>query len=232
MKDKNLILAEARQKAEAKLEKLRPKAMLYTLVGIGCGIFAGIVGSLVMARLFPFNFVLVIVFPIVAYIAAKRHVKQHILHYADEAVKILDKEPQDDRDYWDRADILSSYGFHEAAVDDYRSALEIESDEELNGDIWYDLAVTLWELRRRDEALPIAEKLSVKEGDYQGLALALQGKILAEDDPTAALKCFDKAIEIEPKYFYHRLSRIRFFLDGNRLDEAADAIEKTEKMLI
>ena len=231
MKDKNSILAEARQKAEEKLEKLRPKAMLYTLFGIGFGIITGIVGSLITARFFPVNLVLLLVIPIVAYITTKRHVRQHILHYANDAIKALSEEPQDDRDYWCRADILSSYGFHEAAVDDYRLALEIEPNEELNSDIWYDLAHTLWELRRRDEALPIVEKLIAKKGDYHGLALVLQGKILAEEDPAAALKCFDKAIEIEPKYFYHRLSRIRFFLDLDRLDEAAEMIEQTAKML-
>ena len=226
-----MILAEARQKAEEQLAKLQSKARLYTLLGIGSGIIAGIVSSLIMVHWFPFNFILLLVFPIIAYLSARSYVRDNILYHPLEAVKILGKEPQDENDYWFRAEILSSYGFREAAVEDYRKALEIEPDEELNEYIRLDLAETLWELHRRDEALPIAEQLSTKEGHYQGLALVLQGKILAEEDSAMALKCFDRAIEIEPKYFQHRLSKIRFFLDLNRLDEAAEVIEQTAKML-
>jgi len=227
MKDKDLIIAEAKRKAEEKLEKLQPTVRLYTLFGIGGGIFSGIISSLTMVRLFPFNLLLLPVFPIIAYIGVKRHVRAHFLFDILEAIKALGEEPEDEHDYWFRADILSSCGFHEAAVDDYRSALEVAPDEEQNDFIWHDLAVSLWELRRRDEALPIAEKVSTKEGNYQAEALILQGKILAEDNPAAALQCFDKAIEIDPKDFYHRLSRCRFFLDADRLDEAHRAIVET-----
>ena len=154
--------------------------------------------------------------------------KEYCSHY-EEALKVLEKEPQSADDYVERAGILYSHKFYEAAVEDYRIALEMEPNNDI---AWYDLAETLWrELHRADEALPIVEKLGATAGDYQASALVFQGEILAKNDPAAALKCFDKAIKLEPNDPDHHLARLRFYLDTDRLTEAAEAIRETTKKL-
>ena len=228
MNDKSLILAEARRKAEEELKALRTKTSRYTLLAIGFGLAIAVPISMLGTMLkFPFN-LFPYVFLVIGYAGIKQYARVQILLPAEFTKQSIENEPQDASDYSERAGTLYAYGFYEAAVEDYRSALEMEPDSDQD---WLDLAESLWELGQKDEAQSIVEKMSAAEGDYQGLALVLQGKFLAEEDPAAALKCFDKGIEIEPDYSYHRLSRIRFFLGRDRLGETAEAIEETTKVL-
>ena len=230
MSNKNLILAEARQKAEEQLAKLRTKTNRYVMLIVIVAIVASIPFSLGFAWVipFPFNLVLCLIIPILVYINCKRHFRDCYLAQYEFTLQSLTKEPQSAEDYSDRAEALASYGFHESAVEDYRKALEMESNTVQN---WLDLAETLWKIQQRDEALAIVEKWSEVEGDYQGLALVLQGNILTEEAPETALKCFDKAIEIEPNDSYCHLARLRFCLEQNQLDTAAAAIDETTKVL-
>jgi tetratricopeptide (TPR) repeat protein len=220
-KEKNLVIAETRRKAEKELEALRAKVWRYSLLGIGFGVVLAIPFWLrnVWAGFSIYSF---IIFPVIAYIGFKLYVRRFFLH-AQEVLETLEKEPHNASDYAARAGTLYAYGYYEASAEDYQTALEMEPDNDLT---WFDLAETLWKLHRRSEALPIAENLGKTEGDYQASALVLQGEILTDEDPVTALKCFDKAVEIEPDDYDHHLARLRFYLDTNQLDQAAEAVTK------
>ena len=104
-----------------------------------------------------------------------------------QVLNAFEKEPQDADDYVVRARCFHNYKFYEAAIEDYRTALAMEPNDDI---AWYELAAILWrDLHRADEALPIIEKLSEAEGDYQGLAIVFHREILADKDPVALCAC-------------------------------------------
>ena len=228
MKDKSTILAEARQKAEEELTGRRKLVSLYLFVNVmGLLIFCSCCFTFVMWQS-PVGTRFYVIFLICFSFLAWWEMRRRLYTYPMNALKVFETEPQGADDYIERAGILYGYKFYEAAVDDYRTALKMEPDNDL---AWYDLAETLWrELRRSDEALPIVEKLGGRESDYQASALVFQGEILAEQDPEAAIKCFDQAIDIEPDDFDHQLARLRFYVDTDRLDQATEAIVAVAKV--
>ena len=202
MQDKAFILAEIRKKAELECKKSVALYSWNVYLAVAFGLFIGLILAFgTMSFLFPINLIPLIVAPIIFYIGAKSAIRPYIFD-ARKVVEILENEPHDASEYVSRADILADYEFYEAAVEDYQTALSMEPDEEFDADLtWFSLANALQELDRDDEALEIVQKLSSTKGNYQDIALTLQGTLLAEKDPAKALKCFDKAIEIEPNNF-------------------------------
>jgi tetratricopeptide (TPR) repeat protein len=186
MKDKNSTIEEARQKAEEELATRRVRVSLWTWLSIG---FGAVVGFFIVGHhTFPANVLLLVIMVPILYVTFKASLRPY-LFCVQHAIEILDKLPQVAFDYANRADVLGDYKFYEAAVEDYKTALAMNPDEDIDVDLtWYNLAYTLKELDRKDEALSIVEKLSTAEGHYQDLALKLRGKLLAEKDPVEGTK--------------------------------------------
>jgi tetratricopeptide (TPR) repeat protein len=181
---------------------------------------------------FPLNYIPLVVVPIIAYFSYKSHARRTHTFSTRHAIEVLDEEPLDASDFAERADVLSCYGFYESAVEDFRTALAMNPDEEFDADLtWYNLATTLQELDRDDEAMSILEKLCATEGHYQDIVLVFRGELLADKDPAEALKCFDKAIEVAPMAYENHFARLRFYIDTDRLDQAAEVIAWIPKNL-
>ena len=231
MQDKTQILEEARRKAKEELQRYRAmilKQLVLPLAGAMLGI--GFVIFFVwttqqLSFLTPF---IVLLAPFFFYFGVKKCFEKYLAPVRA-MIMSLETEPQTAEDYVNRAHAFEVHDFHEAAAEDYRNALAIEPDIDY---LWYSLAEVLWlELHQEDEALSIVEKLSKTDGDFQAEAFSLQGRILAEKDPAAALNCFDKAIEIEPHDYEHHLLRLRVYIDTEQFDRAVEAIKETTNLL-
>jgi len=232
MKDKYLILEKVRKDEAEIRKKLRPVLTRHACLAVGFGLAVGIFLAFAW-RGFPFPVYLVplIVGPLFGYFGYRSWVKKHFPN-AEKIIASLEKEPQTASGYARRADILFDHKFYEAAVDDYRTALAMPPDDDFDVDFtWLNLAAVLQKLDRNDEALVIVEKLNSTPGKYRDLSLVVRGELLADKDPTEALKCFDKAIEIEPNGFVAHLARLRFYLCMDQLDRAAEAVTETTKLL-
>ena len=232
MNDKTQILEEARREAKEELQTLQSRINRYSFFAIGTGLGIGFFifhfwfkMGFIWSMLAPF---VGLVMPFVLYFGFRSRLAIILAPYVI-AVESLEKEPQTATDYANRASAFNDHEFYDAAVDDYRTALALEPN---NDYVQYSLAEVLWlGLHQEDEALAIVEKLSKTEGEFQAEAFALQGKILAEKDSATALNCFDKAIEIEPHDYEHHLLRLRVYIDSEQFDRAVEAIKETNKLL-
>jgi tetratricopeptide (TPR) repeat protein len=90
----------------------------------------------------------------------------------------LEREPKTADDYVVRARTLNGRNYPEAAVEDYRKALELEPRNDM---FLYEMADTLWgSLHNGEEALPYVELLMDIGGSNQSEASILHEQILAE----------------------------------------------------
>jgi len=233
MKDKHLTLEKVRKKAEEECASIHFLVYRYMLLttGLGCVCVFGYMYVWNKVSLLSILFLSFFVVPGSALFAllfwirvlAWRHARPQLI------IEILKKEPQNADDYLNRSAVCYVYNFYEAAVEECRTACGIEPDNDL---ALFSLAECLWLLLHQgDEALAIAEKLAKKEGSQQASALALLGAILTKKNPIEALKCFDKAIEIEPNSINVHLALLRFLIDTDQLDRAAEAVTETVKLL-
>ncbi len=183
---------------------------------------------------FPMNVVLIF-FPLFIFFIARNDLKKryYCKHYED-AIRVLQTEPETADDFYQRAECLvtgpfdASESIRKAAEADYAKALELEPN---NDEILYGYATYLWYVKKSDAALPVVEKLCKIDGDNQSEAFKIKGEILAKTDPKEAEACFDKAIELDPDDTEFHATRVRFYLDANRLDDAERGIAETNKIL-
>ncbi|MDR3182469.1 MAG: hypothetical protein LBT89_06035 [Planctomycetaceae bacterium] len=90
----------------------------------------------------------------------------------------MEREPKTADDYVVRARTLNGRNYPEAAVEDYRKALELEPRNDM---FLYEMADTLWgSLHNGEEALPYVELLMDIGGSNQSEASILHEQILAE----------------------------------------------------
>jgi len=232
MKDKHLILEKVRRDEAEIRKKLRPMLTRHACLAVGFGLALGCFIEYAWRGFqSPVYLVPLVVGPLFGYFGYRSWAKKHFPN-AEDIIASLEKEPQTASDYASRADTLSDYEFYEAAVDDYRTALAMPPDDDFDTDLtWFNLGYTLEQLDQDDEALAIVEKLCNTAGDYQDIALKLRGELLADKDPVEALKCFNKAIEIDPKNYDHHLARLRFYIDTDQFDRAAEAVTETTRLL-
>lgn len=229
MNNKQFVIEQAKQKLEEILEPIRTKVNLIHWAGLaGLTVFCFIFAWAARFR-FPFAYIPVI-FLLVGIFRSKSELRKTFRQdYYEDELKYLEKEPETADDYYSRGHTLNNLEFHEAAVEDYRKAIEMEPNDQ-----YFLIAIitTLWgELERGEEALPYVEQLTQMENDndYKADAFMYRGRILAKTDPEAALKSFDKAIEIDPDDSDYPLAKMRFLIDAGRLDAATDYLPEVEK---
>ncbi|MDR3109252.1 MAG: hypothetical protein LBU65_06135 [Planctomycetaceae bacterium] len=232
MQNIEFILDEAKQKIEAQLGKVRWKVLRFLLfvTFVFMFFFAGWLALWGLPKYMYWG--MVIVTPIAFYFIARPNLQVVLWQkYYENQLELLRKEwfkrPQTAADYVERAKILSDLDYHEAAVEDLRNALEMEPD---NPDYWDEIVGILWyEMYKGEELLPYVERISEIEGDNQAEAFMIRGQILTTTAPESALASFDKAIEIDPDDMDYRLARLRFFVDTNRLRDAAVVVDEMSK---
>lgn len=224
MADPQAVLDEAKRKLEEILEPIRTKVHLVFWAGLAAMVAFCIMFAFAARFRFPFAFFPVIILLIGIFRFKSELRKMFWQDYYENELKYLEKEPESGDDYYARGHTLDNLGFYEAAVEDYRKAVERDPD-----DIYflYSIISTLWdELNNGEEALPYVERLMKIEGDYQADAFMYHGRILAKTDPEAALQSFDKAVQLDPDESDYALAKLRFLIENDRLDKAAEFMEQ------
>lgn len=220
MADQQAVLDEAKRKLEEILEPIRTKVNLVFWAGLAAMSAFCVLFAFVARFRFPLAFFPVIVLLIGIFRFKSELRKTFWQDYYEDELKYLEKEPESGDDYYARGHTLDDLEFYEAAVEDYRKAVEMDPD-----DIYflYSIISTLWvELKNGEEALPYIERLMKIEGDYQADAFMFHGQILAETDPETALQSFDEAVRLDPDDSDYALAKLRFLIESDRLDKAAD----------
>jgi tetratricopeptide (TPR) repeat protein len=219
------ILDEVKQKVEADLAKARRKVALISLFGtIAFALFFAVWLSFWKLPLYLY-WIVVVIAPIVLYIYWKKELRKLLWQdYYESELEALQNEPQTADDYFLRGDTLAGYDYQEAAIEDWRKAVELEPE---NDRILYEIMYQLWyEMDNGEEALLYAERLAAIEGDDQAEALTIYGRILTTTDPETALASINKAIELAPDDANCRLARLRLFLVTDRLCDAAAVVDE------
>lgn len=227
MSDFQHALEETKRQIEDIRKPIRTKATIVWWCGITGMVLFCFYFAFVMRLHWPF-LVFAIAFPVFVLFRFKKDLRRYFYLYENE-LAALETTPETADDYSVRARILSDWVFPEAAVADYRKALEIDPGNDM---FRYELAITLWlQMKDGEAALPYFEQLAQSEGDNQADALMYRGQILAKSDPEAALASFEKAVEIEPDDSDYHLARLRFYLETNRIDAAEAAMAETVKVI-
>ncbi len=222
--DFDTVTAPAIVRAKAKLQEIlnpiRAKVNLVYCLGLAGMVLFSIPFAWAARFQFPFAYFPVVIILFGAFRAKKelrRTFRQD--HYEDE-LRALEHEPQNADDHIVRARVLSGLDFPEAALPDIRKALDMEPNNAVYRD---DMVRVLWfQMKDGERALPYVEKLCEIQGDDQADAFMYHGEILTKADPDAALKSFDRAIEIDPDDSVYPLARLRFFIETGQLDKATD----------
>ena len=137
-----------------------------------------------------------------------------------QSLEILDKPPVTADDFMLRGHVFLEFYHAQAASIDFAQAMKLDPDEPANTFLY---ASSLNLLNRSDEALQILESLLMKENPNKAAAYFLKGSILKKDDPTIALECVEKAIELEPDDLNYRLEKVRLLLEAGKYAEAEKA---------
>lgn len=223
-------VVQAKEKLQEILTPIRAKVNLIWWLGLGSIVLFSIPFACISRFQFPFT-LFSVAFP-VAFILfyvfrAKKDLRRTFWQeYYEDGLRALENEPQSADDHVVRARVLSDLGFHEAALPDTRKALDMEPDNAVYLD---DMVQVLWfQMKDGERALPYVEKLCKIQSDDQADAFMYRGEILAKTDPDAALKSFDRAIEIAPDDSDYPLARLRFFIETGQWERAADYLPEVE----
>lgn len=230
MNETQKILEEAKQKIRGLLGSIRIKVWLYSLVpAVAC--FSAL--SFFLLRSFsPWMLIAYLIFSIFIFLRIRFDLRwNHLLDYYEQGLKNLDKPPENAEDYAGRGWIFEDLGFYEAAAENFRNALELEPENE---DYLAGIIAALWDhTPDRGKLLPYLNRLIEIGVEEKAFAYMRRGQLLAESDPESALNDFDRAIELEPEDSEYSLAKLRFFIETDHLEDAADflpeAVEAVEK---
>lgn len=230
MSDKRFVIDEAKRRIEEFHAPLRRRSRfviaVLIVVPLSCCVAAFCIFQTWFERIGFTVFCLsgIIVF----FITNGKHLK-YFLASGNDLFHALEKRPETAGDYAMRGRAFADAEFYDEAVEDYQKALEMEPDNE---EFLDEFAVMLWgEMKDGRQALPYFEKLCGIEGVNRADAFMFRGQILAETDPDAALKSFDRAVEIEPDDSDYPLAKLRFFIDAGQLDQAEEYLPEVEKIV-
>ena len=181
---------------------------LFVLLCILCGILYN--------KVFTFYVIIGVIFIYFAVYVIASKIKNPLR----QSVAILDTEPVTADDFMLRGNVFMEFYHIQAASIDFAQAMKLDPGEPANIFL-YASAINL--LDRSDEALQILESLLTNENPMEADAYFLKGTILEKDDPTLALECIEKAIELGPDALDYRLEKVRLLLDTDKCDEAEKA---------
>lgn len=143
-------------------------------------------------------------------------------------LETLESEPETPKEFIERAELFYAYQAIDAALADYRTALELDPENEYYR---FQYAMLLWENDRDDEALTLLEEMTPIAGDSQAEAFLLRARILAETRPDEALASFDKAVAIKSDEPWFYMERANFFVETHRPDAAEKDLDKASELL-
>ena len=228
MYDPRKIIEQIRPDVERDLNRMRTKAD-HTAVCIGI-IFVGFF----LFFLFisepppPLFSIFYLVLGIVAYFGLRDQFLKVLNPVVEERLRRLDREPETAQELARRAEIFAEYDQPDAAVVDYRDAIQWAPDDP---SIRFDYAALLWKLGRSEEALKFLGELTPVRSDFQAAAYFLRAGILVVSDPSRAEKYFNRAIKIDPDSVEFRLGRAEFFLNADRFDETEADLKEVSILL-
>lgn len=228
MIDFQKIIEQIRPEVERDLKKIREKVD-HTAVCIGIVVTGFFVFFLLISKPPPPLFsIFYLILGIIAYFGLREHFLKLVSPLVEQRLQRLDREPETAEEFAERAEIFAEYGQPDAAVADYRSAIELAPDDKA---ILHDFALLLWKLERSDEALEFLEEITPISSDWQASAFFLRGRILEARDPIQAEKSFHKALEIDPDSVEFHLGRAGFYLRCERFDEVQADLDAASTLL-